>query len=130
MSPASDEISTQLKRLNVEPVFHAIHAGTEYPLLTDYFVQRIPTKGNGAVPAEYVDGRHLIPLFASADWYAIYCVDVHSQEIFEIDVESPWPPTKRFSCWRDFVTDLYQIVSHEKEETAQLELRQLLQIDQ
>jgi hypothetical protein len=121
-----DEVSRLLAELHVEPVFRAIHAGDSVPILTDYFVQRLPDEWNSAIPPEYVDGRKLIPLFIGCDSYAVYCVDSESREIFEIDPEDPWPPTRRYNDWHEFVAGLCSTISEDKPDQIKHELERLL----
>lgn len=122
-------ISARLDELHVGAPFLAIHAGETVPLLTDYFVRRIPDEWNSTVPPDLVDGRSLTPLFVGCDSYAIYCVDNDSHEIIEIDPEDPWPPTNLYPDWNAFVIGLYAIMSADRPLEEKLALRDLLQIE-
>ena len=114
--------------MRVGDPFHAIHAGDSVPLLTDYFVRRIPDEWNAPVPPEIVDGRTLTPLFVGCDSYAIYCVDENSHEIVEIDPEEPWPPTNLYPDWNGFLHGLYSMMTDDKTEAEKIALADLLQI--
>ena len=126
MSELHDVISTRLAELHVGAPFSAIHKDEAVPLLTDYFVRRIPDEWNAPPPPELVDGRQLVPLFVGCDSYAIYCVDDHTREIVEIDPEAPWPPTNLYPNWDSFLVGLYSTMSADKTDSEKETLRELL----
>lgn len=129
MNPLHDAISSRLHDLQVGESFLAVHSGETIPLLTDYYVRRIPDSWNSTIPPDLVDGRNLTPLFLGCDSYSVYFADNDSNEIIEIDPEVPWPPTNLYPNWDGFVRGLYETMSVEKTEEAKSALGKALDLD-
>ena len=78
MTSLHGRIDKILVDLHAEPIFRDIHNGCEIPLLTDYALRQLPAEFNSSPPPKLVDGKDLVPLFANADFYTVYCIDLES----------------------------------------------------
>jgi len=114
----SKEIVDLLGKMNAPEVFLDIASGASYPPLTDHYLQAMPPTGADPPPRDLADGRDLVPVFSSADWYAVYCVDRNTLEIFQLDIENPWPPNIRFSSWISLAESLIRILEENDPESV------------
>ena len=129
MNRLTVEIEEALTLLQAERVFIEIHNGLSVPPLTDYYLQRIPPEWNSGPPPSIVGGNHLVPIFKDNDCYSIYCFKSSTNNIVQIDMEAPWPPSAQFQTWRQFKEHIFRLLTNDKSETEKTALRAVLRLD-
>lgn len=119
------EIEDILINAKADTFFIEINNGNEIPLLTDYHLRKVPTEFT-APPEDYVGGKRLTPIFVNADFYSIFCFEKETNKIYEIDIESPWPPTEEFDSFLGLKKYLHDFLIADKDEDEIKSIRKQL----